>query len=123
TLGMASLSPTELLALLAQLELQQAEYVMHYCNGLAGLAQVSVEELQNLEGIGLAKAVAIVAAVQLCNHLMRLPTWQTHKITIRRPQDAAELVTASLSTHIQEVLQVILLDSHNGVMGVETVYI
>ncbi len=121
--GIASLDIPELLALIAQIDVKLATYILDYCGGVSGLATLTVDQLLTLDGIGMSKALSIVAALELNKQLLNWQIWKHEKLVIQRPSEAGELITAQLSSHIQEQLIVILLDIHNVVMDIVTVYI
>ena len=121
--GISSLEIPELLALIAQIDMKHANYILDYCGGISGLPTLTVEQLLRIDGIGIAKALAIVAALELNKQLITYQIWKHEKVVIHRPSEAGELITAQLSAHVQEQLIVILLDIHNVVMDIVTVYI
>lgn len=121
--GISSLEIPQLLALIAQIDVKSAAYILDYCGGMNGLPALTVEQLLTMEGIGMAKALAIVAALELNKQLLSWQVWKHEKVVIQRPSEAGELITAQLSAHVQEQLIVILLDIHNVVMDIVTVYI
>lgn len=121
--GITSLDIPELLALIAQIDVKLATYILDYCGGVSGLPTLTVDQLLTLDGIGMSKALSIVAALELNKQLLNWQVWKHEKLVIQRPSEAGELITAQLSSHIQEQLIVILLDIHNVVMDIVTVYI
>jgi DNA repair protein RadC len=121
--GPEMLDISQLIALIAQIEVPLAQVIVQSCGGMAGLATVRAQELIQIEGIGQAKALAIVAAVQLGRRLQDWQLWRSKRVTVQRPSQAADLVLHRLSNLVQEELVTMLLDIHNGVMDVVTVYI
>ena len=123
--GAASLSHTELLAILLRIgvrgesALKQAERILVHFQGLRGLAGASVDEIASLPGVGKAKACLITAAVELGR---RLSTTETAECPmIRSPRDAAELVMGRLRFLDREHFLAILLNARNQPLGVETI--
>ena len=64
-----------------------ATRILREGEGLAFLANATLEELLKLKGIGMAKATQIKAAVELGKRLMAYR--REEKISISTPQDAA----------------------------------
>jgi DNA repair protein RadC len=125
--GITSLSNEELLALVlhgrnsANNSLHLAEMVLSYFEKLEGVANATPEGLYQLDGITPNLAYRILAAIELGQ---RLATPTPHdRVTIRRPMDAVRLIEKQLKTIHQEQLIVILLDTNNRVVGIETIYI
>lgn len=121
--GISSLEIPQLLALIAQIDIKLADYILDYCGGISGLPTLTTEQLLAMDGIGTAKALAIVATLELNKKLLSWQVWKHECVVIRHPSEAGALITAQLSTHVQEQLIVILLDIHNVVMDIVTVYI
>jgi DNA repair protein RadC len=98
-----------------------AERLLHSFNGLPGLARASVTELQNVKGIGAAKAVEIKAALELVRRRLASSPEERPKVT--SPADAANLLMSEMAFLEQEHLRLILLDTRNQVLATPTVYI
>ena len=124
--GAQALSSAELLAIIlrsgkaGQNVKHLAEALVNYFGGLPGIARASVVELQALEGIGPAKAAEIKAALELGRRL--LTTTPEERPTIQSPADAANIFMSEMAFLVQEHLRVMLLDTRNRVLKVETVY-
>ncbi|MGB1250118.1 MAG: RadC family protein [Candidatus Promineifilaceae bacterium] len=124
--GAQALSSAELLAIIlrsgtaGQNVKYLAEALVNYFSGLPGIARASVQELQSLEGIGPAKAAQIKAALELGRRLMT--TAPEEKPAIQSPADAANIFMTEMAFLMQEHLRVMLLDTRNRVMRVETIY-
>ena len=125
-LGPGSLTTAELLAILLRVgvsgenAVQVANRLLLTFNGIAGLHKASFDEVCTQHGIGPAKAAQIKAALELGNRMVfELPD---SKPAVNSPKDAADLVMFSMSVLEQEELWVVLLDTRNRVMQVETVY-
>ena len=87
---------------------------------LAGLARASELELAGLPGIGAVKAAQLVAALELGRRLMA--DWPTHRWSIRGPGDVADRLILQMGRLEREELRVVILDTKNHVLRVETVY-
>lgn len=125
-LGSDALSDQELLAILIRtgtkeksaLDLAQ---VLLTTGGLVHLAQVSVEELRQERGMGLAKAAQLKAAVELGRRIARQNPGP--RPVIHTPQEAAQLVMAEMSYLDREHFKVINLNTKNQVIAIDTVSI
>ncbi|MBN1661930.1 MAG: hypothetical protein JXA93_26285 [Anaerolineae bacterium] len=120
--GPSSLSTAELLAVLAGTphQLQDAAHLMASFQGIAGLAQANMTELQRQPGIGAATAARIKAAFELGRRL--IVEGPPDRCQVRTPADAANLVMAEMGLLDQEELRVILLDTKNRVVDIPTIY-
>ena len=84
------------------------------CGGLHGLVRSTCDELMLVAGIGRAKAVQIVAAVELGRRtLMRAPN---ARLQIRSPRDAAAYLLPAFGSAPAEQLGVVLLDTKHRVL-------
>jgi DNA repair protein RadC len=98
-----------------------AERLLTRFRDLAGLAQATLEELQEVNGVGPAKAVEIKAALELGRRLTAVNPQEKPRITT--PGDAANLLMSEMALLDQEHLRVILLDTRNQVLDIPTIYI
>jgi DNA repair protein RadC len=125
--GERALSSGELLAIIlrtgtgGESVIRLSERVLSHLNGLPGLARASLRELQEIKGIGPAKAVEIKAALELGRRLMANAPEQSSRIT--SPADAANLLMSEMAFLEQEHLRLVLLNTRNQVLSTPTVYI
>jgi DNA repair protein RadC len=84
------------------------------------LARAPASELGIVKGMGQARIAALQAAIEL-GHRARLGAAVARK-QIRSPADAADLMMGDMSLLEQEEMRVMLLDTRNRVLGIETVY-
>ena len=84
------------------------------------LVRAPASELGVLKGMGPARVAALQAAIEL-GRRAQLGTDAERK-QIRSPADAAQLMMGEMSVLEQEEMRVMLLDTRNRVLGVETVY-
>ncbi len=89
-------------------------------DGLAGVAAASELELATLPGVGAAKAAQLVAAFELGRRLMA--DWPTGRFAIRSPADIADRLILQMGRLEREELRVVILDTKNHVLRVQTVY-
>ncbi len=87
---------------------------------LAGLARASELELAGLPGIGPVRAAQLVAAFELGRRL--LADWPSGRWSIRGPGDVADRLILQMGRLEREELRVVLLDTKNHVLRVQTVY-
>lgn len=125
--GERALSTTELLAIILRTGVggenvvRLAERFLAQFGGLSGLAVASLTELQQVKGIGVAKAVETKAALELGRRLLASSPQQ--KPQVSSPADAANLLMSEMSLLEQEHLRLILLDTRNRVLSTPTIYV
>ena len=119
--GASALSTTELLAIslrtgsLERSAVGVAELLLSEFGGLRGVANAGVEQLKKVKGIGEAKAVEIIAAVELGKRLSALSNEE--RPCIRSPQDVANLLMPEMRDLKKEHLKSLLLDSNSEQTG------
>lgn len=115
--GPAALSDAELLAILLrtgtgrQTALDLARLLVTRDRPLRRLASMSIPELTRLHGIGEAKAVTVLAAVELGRRLAAAAP--DERPVLRTPADAAACVIPLLRDRTNEVFCVLVLDAMN----------
>jgi DNA repair protein RadC len=124
--GAAGLSNAELVALVwgtgspGRSALDLATEALAEQGGLAGLATASRVELEAIPGVGAARAARLAAAFELGRRL--LADWPSGRISIRGPRDLADRLMLQMGRLEREELRVVLLNSKNVVLAIETVY-
>lgn len=98
-----------------------AQHLLSAFEGLPGLAQATIHELQQHPGIGSTRAAQVKAALELGRRL--LVAAPNERPQIRQAADAANLLMAEMSLLSQEHLRTVLLDTRNRVIAIPTVYI
>jgi DNA repair protein RadC len=124
--GAGGLSAAELIALLwgsgargrSAVDLAADALARH--EGLTGLARASDHELEDLPGVGTARAAQLIAAFELGRRL--LADWPADRWTIRSPRDVADRLVLQMGRLEREELRVVLLNTKNVVLRVATVY-
>ncbi|ANB59601.1 RadC family protein [Anoxybacteroides amylolyticum] len=125
--GPESLSNQELLALLLRTGtkkesvLQLAQRLLHHFEGLRLLKDATVEEMTSIKGIGEAKAIQILAAIELGRRIGRLT--YDERYVIRSPEDGAKYVMDDMRFLSQEHFVAIYLNTKNQVIHRKTVFI
>jgi len=84
-------------------------------NNLNELARLSVNDLTQFKGIGEAKAISIITALELGNRRREAEIWDRKKITSSR--DAFELVQPTLGDLGHEEFHVIYLSNSNRILS------
>lgn len=125
--GAESLSNQELIAILLGSGTKQ-ESVLHLANRVLTffeqiheLKNATIEEIMSIKGIGKAKAVQLLAAVELGRRLSQQQTEERY--TIRSPQDAASYLMPDMTSLKQEHFVVLFLNVKNQVLHKQTIFI
>ncbi|MFW6237727.1 MAG: RadC family protein [Halanaerobiales bacterium] len=120
--GTENLSNAELIALIIRTgnrertAVELAQDILNHFGGLKSLVDLSVEEIQQIKGVGKAKAAEILAVVELYKRLS--VSNKESRVVVNGPQDAANLVQPELRYLKQEVFRLVLLDVKNQVISV-----
>lgn len=125
--GAGALSNAELLAILLHtgtkeesvLDLAERILSENRAAGIAAIANLSVASLQKIRGIGKAKALTLVAAVEIGRRLAEKKAQD--KEVIHGPDDVADYVMSHLRYEQKEIFMVLLLDMKNHVLSLHTV--
>ncbi|MDX8359415.1 RadC family protein [Cytobacillus sp. IB215316] len=127
TEGPNCLSNHELLAIILRTGtknesvLQLSNRLLTHFEGLRLLKDASIEEITEIKGIGVAKAVQIMASVELGMRIGRLQFEERY--VIKSPRDAASYVMDDMRFLTQEHFVVLYLNTKNQVMHRQTVFI
>jgi DNA repair protein RadC len=125
--GAASLSNQELLAILlrtgtkSESVLQLSNRLLNRFDGLNLLKDASLEEITKTKGIGLAKAVQIMAAVEFGRRISNLAF--DDRYSIRSPEDGANYVMNDMRFLAQEHFVCLYLNTKNQVLHKQTIFI
>lgn len=98
-----------------------SEVVDHLPSGIKSFADLSVDELMKIEGIGNGKACQLLASVELGKRVYHGSQERLTKIS--NPADVATLMMADLRYKKQEHFVVLILDTKNQVTAIETITI
>ena len=125
--GAHSLGNSELLAILLRTgshdssALRLAEHLLDQQEGLAGLGNATMEDLEQIKGIGEAKALTIMAAVELGRRVLSLAPLD--RIVIRTPDDVAALLMPRFRYETRENFLAVLLSTKNHVLKTSVISI
>lgn len=116
--GADSLSDAELLALLlgtgaqGKTAVDLAHELLALYGSLQGLSKRGVSELASLRGVGRAKAVRLVAAVEISRRIRSNAAGEKPRFS--SPEEVAAYYVPRMEDLKKEVFRVALLDSQNG---------
>ncbi|MFC7364717.1 MULTISPECIES: RadC family protein [Bhargavaea] len=125
--GAESLSNQELIAILLrsgtrqESVLQLSNRVLAFFDRIQDMQHATLEEMTSVKGIGEAKAVQLLAAVELGKRLTRKQS--TERYVIRSPEDAADYLMPDMSNLNQEHFVVLFLNVKNEVLHSRTIFI
>lgn len=115
--GQYALSNVELIALLlrtgsnGQSVMQLAQKVLAKVGGLKGLREVSCHELIQIHGVGMAKAVQLLAGIELGSRVKQ--PLQDGRLFIKTPEDVVQYVKDELQMKNQEHFVCMFLNTKN----------
>ncbi|MGL4911372.1 MAG: RadC family protein [Romboutsia sp.] len=119
--GEKSLSNAELLAILLRTgtkhknAIELANYIIRKDRqGLRYLQDMTIEELCEIDGIGLSKAAQIKAALELG---IRVASVRPEKYKVKNPWDIYKYYMDSLRYQKQEIFKVVLLNTKNEIIS------
>jgi DNA repair protein RadC len=101
--------------------LQLAQRLLIRFEGLHLLKDATLEELTKIEGIGEAKAIQILAAIELGRRIGNIA--QQERYVIRSPEDGARYLMEEMRFLTQEHFVCLYLNTKNQVIHKQTVFI
>lgn len=125
--GVEILTDAELLAILLgsgsakKNAIELAQEILAKLGGFSGIHKSDLSQLQEFNGIGLAKAATIKAAVEVGARLAK--ETPDEKFYIRAPEDISRLLGHELMGKTQEELWVVRVNARNMVLDKERLYI
>jgi len=127
--GASALSNAELLAILLRTGTKEesvihvAERLIANCKeqGISSIVNLSVNQLSSFKGIGLTKAVTILAAVELGCRISSKAA--VERYVIHGPEDAASYVMPRLRYERKEHFMTLLLNMKNQVLALKCISI
>lgn len=125
--GAESLSNQELLAIIMRTGTKEesvlmlANRILFEFERLHALKYATLEELTKIKGVGEAKAVQLLATIELSNRLAKKE--HNSRYAIRSPEDAAKLLMPEMSSLQQEHFVTLFLNTKNQVLHKQTIFI
>ena len=119
-MGAQSMGNSELLAILLRTgnrdesALRLAEHLLDRQGGLVGFGHATMEDIEQVKGIGEAKALTILAAVELGRRVTSLAPLE--RTVIRTPEDVAALLMPRFRYAAKESFIAVLLSTKNHVL-------
>lgn len=126
-LGAEQLSNQELLAILlrtgtkASSVLEVANHILQHLESLADFQHLSLQELQQIQGIGVVKSIEIKAMIELAKRINKAD--YSLKERIMSSERLAQRMMLELSHQKQEHLVAIYLDTQNRIIEQKTIFI
>lgn len=126
-LGVENLTNSELLAIILRTG-SRNENVVNLCNrvitvggGINGLLNLSLYELQNINGVGEAKAMQIIAMSEFAR---RFNSFNSEKeLRVKCPRDLAEYLMPKMNNLKKEYFKLIMLNTKNMVISIKDISI
>ncbi len=118
--GAQAMGNSELIAILlrtgnrAESALRLAEKLLDKQGGLSGFGHATIEDIEQVKGIGEAKAISIMAAVELGRRVTSLAP--SERTVIRTPEDVSALLMPRFRYETKESFIAILLSTKNHVI-------
>lgn len=125
--GPGSLSNHELIAIMLRTGtkdesvLQLSNRLLTHFENLRLLKDASLEEITSIKGIGTAKAIQVLAAVEMGRRIANLV--HEDRYVIRSPEDGAKLMMNEMRFLTQEHFVCLYLNTKNQVMHKQTIFI
>lgn len=125
--GAENLSNQELLAILLgsgtkqESVMELAKHILMHFEGLKLLKDATIEELIAIKGIGYAKGILILAAIELGRRMHQYRP--TENYTIRSPEDGADYIMEDMRLLKQEHFVALFLNTKNQVIHRQTIFI
>ncbi len=128
-LGSNSLSAQELLALIlgrgvrGESVSMTAQKLLSYFGSLEGIMNASLEDLQSIKGLGLAKASQLKACFEIARRVFtksEIAEGAKQK-EIASAQEVYKLIKSKISNYTKEHLVVLSFDTRNKFLGMDTI--
>lgn len=125
--GESHLSNQEILAILLgsgtkkESVMDLSNRVLMHFEGIKLLSEATIEELTAIKGIGNAKGIVILAALELGRRIQRYKPEECY--IIKSPEDGADYVMEEMRNLNQEHLVVLFLNTKNQIIHRQTIFI
>lgn len=124
--GIESLSDSELLALIIKSgtkgcsSVELANKILNQTGGINGLMKLSIQQLMQFNGIGLAKASQIIASLEMVRRMNYLE--MLDKDMVKEPKVLIEWLKKHIGSKTQEYFVVVFLNTKNQIIGYSDIY-
>ncbi len=124
--GIDSLSDAELLAIVLRhgykgvSNLELAEEILTNYGGLEGLMRLSISEIMDIKGVGIAKATEILASLEIVKRLYYQRIINTDALS--SPEAVRNWVCSEIGLSEQECFLALFLDTKNKVNGHKVIF-
>lgn len=125
--GVESLSNTELIAILLRTGvrghsvLSVAQSILNRAGNLRSLLAMNLEELRGIKGVGEAKAIQVIAGLELGRRLARSTLLE--RVKVDSPKAAADYMMDQMRYLHQEHFVALYLNTKNHIIGQETIFV
>lgn len=125
--GESHLSNQEILAILIssgtknESVMELSNRILMHFEGIKLLSDATIEELTSIKGIGNARGVMILAAIELGRRIQQYKPEERY--TIRSPEDGADYVMEEMRDLKQEHLIALFLNTKNQIIHRQTIFI
>jgi DNA repair protein RadC len=125
--GPESLSTQELLAIILRTGtknesvLQLSNQILKHFDGLRMLMNASIEEMISIKGIGVTKAIQLIASFELGKRINRLQF--EDRYSVKSPDDCAKYMMDEMRFLQQEHFVCLYLNTKNQIIARETIFI
>jgi len=125
--GVQGLSNEELIALILRTGMKDlsvidlSKNVLYHLETLSDLKRITPEELMQIDGIKVAKATTLIAAIELGRRLSSLP--RQEKMRIQSAHDVYHLLYSEIGHLLQEHFVVLYLNAKAEIIKKETIFI
>lgn len=126
-LGASHLSNQELLAILLgsgtkkESVMELSNRLLVHFEGIMLLKDATIEELTAIRGIGIAKAVLLLSAIEMGKRMQKMKP--VERYMIRSPEDGADFVMEEMRDLKQEHFICLFLNTKNQVLHRQTIFI
>ncbi len=127
--GPSALSDQELLAILLGSGTKEmnvidlSNHILSRCGGLSGLRKITAEELNEIPGIGPAKAAGILASIELGKRFSQAIRKNEDRWRINTAEDVYEFLRYEMENLSREELHVLSLDNKHYLLANDILYI
>lgn len=126
TNGINTLTDIELLAIILRVGsknisvLDLSANLIDECNGLKNMANMKIDDLVKIDGLGKVKALEIMAVCELSKRINEVSIRENEYVN--NPKVIYELFKKRFENCYQEHFMIVLLNTKNAIIGYETIF-